>query len=210
MFRCFSRNVSKSTKEALRAGQTVKQRLQDLEKDHVKSLPEWTKRDRALKVKHGNWNPTRKLDRQQIQELRNITRMLPHLKTVQLSEMFRVSPEAIRRILKSNWVPTDQDEDKLLARAEKKRKEKQQRWREQKDQEQREQRAHRGDGGDRVGARAGERAGERTSYRKQSSKAGGSSPDAKPNTNFASKSRAKPRTRIGSTRRTGDMSELIE
>lgn len=130
MFKWFSRSVLKSTKTALRSGQTVKERLKELERDHVKSLPEWTKRDRAIKLKYGTWNPTRKLDRQQIQELRNISKMLPHIKTIQLSEMFKVSPEAIRRILKSKWVPTDHDEDKLLERAEKKRMEKQQKSRE--------------------------------------------------------------------------------
>lgn len=75
-----------------------------------KTLPEWAKRQQSLKQRYGEWNPTRKLSRQQMQDVRNFLEQLPHLKTVDLAQYFNISPEAIRRILKSSWVPKNEDE----------------------------------------------------------------------------------------------------
>lgn len=117
----FIRFISKDTKNSLRTGESIKQNLHHQEQLHAKSLPYWTKRDKSHRQKYGQWNPTRKLNRQRIQDLKNLADMMPHLRTVDLATMFNVSPEAIRRILKSNWLPNDLDEDKLVKRMERKR-----------------------------------------------------------------------------------------
>lgn len=53
--------------------------------------------------------------------MKNIVEMMPHLRTVDLASMFSVSPEAVRRILKSKWIPSDEDEESIIKRMEKKR-----------------------------------------------------------------------------------------
>lgn len=87
----------------------------------MKNLPYWTKRDKSHRQKYGPWNPTKKLNRQRLQDMKNIAEMAPHLRTIDLANMFKVSPEAVRRILKSQWVPNEVDEDKLVQRMERKR-----------------------------------------------------------------------------------------
>ena len=81
---------------------------QEVQKD--KHLPEYKKRDRAIKQRYGTWNPTRKLSRQQINDIR----LMGNMKTIEIANMYRISPEAIRRILKSKWVPGDAEEDKKV------------------------------------------------------------------------------------------------
>lgn len=94
--------------------------LKQLEKT-TPSKPEWAKRDQTLKQRYGGWNPTRKLTRQQMQDVRNFQEQLPHLKTVELAQYFSISPEAIRRILKSSWTPKESEEDDIMKRDEKRK-----------------------------------------------------------------------------------------
>lgn len=70
--------------------------------------PEWHKRDAAIKKRYGQWNPTRKLTRDQMDDVKHIAAQMPHLRTVDLAQYFQVLPEAIRRILKSKWQPSEQ------------------------------------------------------------------------------------------------------
>ncbi|CAN3364613.1 required for respiratory growth protein 9, mitochondrial [Diutina catenulata] len=92
-----------------------------------KSAPTWAKRDASLKKRYGEWNPTRKLSRQQMDDLRSLSVQMPHLKTVDLAQYFGVSPEAVRRILKSSWQPTESDTTELQAREQRRREERKQR-----------------------------------------------------------------------------------
>ncbi|EGV61064.1 hypothetical protein CANTEDRAFT_116295 [Yamadazyma tenuis ATCC 10573] len=146
MLRMFTRGVSRSAKDTLLTAPTLKQKLAKEEKIFQKNLPEWTKRDKSVKLRYGSWNPSKKLNRQQIQDIRNMTISLPNIKTVELASMFRVSPEAIRRILKSNWVPNESDEEKLLEREEKRRLEKAQRRQEEREQVRKQQQEYSGRG----------------------------------------------------------------
>lgn len=70
-------------------------------------VPEWQKRDASIKKRYGQWNPTRKLTRDQMDDVKNIAAQMPHLRTVDLAQYFNVLPEAIRRILKSKWQPLE-------------------------------------------------------------------------------------------------------
>ncbi|KAF7318889.1 Acylpeptide hydrolase [Mycena chlorophos] len=53
------------------------------------------------------WNPPKKLSREAMDGLRQLHRMNPEtFSTPVLAERFRISPEAVRRILKSRWEPS--------------------------------------------------------------------------------------------------------
>lgn len=80
-------------------------------------LPEWQKRDKAHRKRYGNWNPTKRLSRSQMQDIRSLKQQMPHMKTIDFANVFKVLPEAIRRILQSKWTPTEEEETKLAARA---------------------------------------------------------------------------------------------
>lgn len=75
---------------------------------------EWDKRDESLMKRYGTWNPTRKLSHQQMNDIRNLSVQMPNLRTVDLANHFNILPEAIRRILKSQWIPNAQEEERLL------------------------------------------------------------------------------------------------
>lgn len=85
--------------------------------------PEWHKRDAAIKKRYGKWNPTRKLTRDQMDDVKHIAAQMPHLRTVDLAQYFQVLPEAIRRILKSKWQPSEQTELALREREQRRKQE---------------------------------------------------------------------------------------
>lgn len=63
------------------------------------------------------WNPSRKLSREAMDGLRVLHTHDPAtFSTPVLAERFRISPEAVRRILKSKWVPKREERAKLLER----------------------------------------------------------------------------------------------
>jgi len=71
------------------------------------------------------WAPPKKLSRDAIDSLRSLHTISPETFTTSvLSERFKISPEAVRRILKSKWVPEVQRMKELQIRDQKKREEK--------------------------------------------------------------------------------------
>ncbi|AET40829.1 mitochondrial ribosome assembly protein RRG9 Ecym_6458 [Eremothecium cymbalariae DBVPG len=101
-------NSSLSKKE-----QTIEPGIQVLNKEISPDMPEWKKQKLALnkKFKGEQWNPTKKLSRDEIESVRMLKRQYPNMTTKQLGSYFKVSPESVRRILKSKWQPT---EDEML------------------------------------------------------------------------------------------------
>ncbi|RLV89202.1 Required for respiratory growth protein 9 mitochondrial [Spathaspora sp. JA1] len=93
-------------------------------KKHNPEATEWKKREIAIKKRYGEWKPTKRLSREDMLKVKELSEQFPNYKTVDLANIFRVSPEAIRRILKSKWVPSDADIDKITARRERQRQEK--------------------------------------------------------------------------------------
>lgn len=66
------------------------------------------------------WNPPKKISREAMDGLRDLHRLDPQRFTTSLlAEKFRISPEAVRRILKSRWNPSD---EKRVKQVEKERK----------------------------------------------------------------------------------------
>lgn len=96
-------------------------RIRESDREYAKNAPTWVKRDQSLKKRYGSWNPSRKLTRQQISDIREIKQRLPTLKTVQIADVFQVNPESIRRILKSKWTPTESELEEIEVRTEKRK-----------------------------------------------------------------------------------------
>ncbi|EEQ38411.1 putative protein required for respiratory growth [Clavispora lusitaniae] len=105
----------------LSAEEIFKQKAKQADLKRKQTAPEWVKRDEALRRRYGKWNPTRKLSRQQINDIRNLKLQYPAMKTKQLADFFSINPESIRRILKSKWEPTEEELEDINRRAEKRK-----------------------------------------------------------------------------------------
>jgi hypothetical protein len=79
--------------------------------------PHWQLQKAALKEKLGGeaWNPRKKLSPDAMEGIRHLHDTQPEKFTTPiLADHFKVSPEAIRRILKSKWRPSDEEyEDRM-------------------------------------------------------------------------------------------------
>lgn len=63
------------------------------------------------------WSPPRKLSREAMEGVRELNTMDPETFTTPvLAERFRISPEAVRRILKSKWEPTREQRARFAER----------------------------------------------------------------------------------------------
>ncbi|KAF2114668.1 Neugrin-domain-containing protein, partial [Lophiotrema nucula] len=95
----------------------------------VRSFPErerkptererWQIEKAALKAKLGGeaWNPRKKLSPDAMEGIRHLHETSPdRFTTPILAEHFKVSPDAIRRILKSKWKPSDEEQEERLKR----------------------------------------------------------------------------------------------
>lgn len=76
-------------------------------KHNPNNQPFWMKRNRTIKSKHSHWNPTKKLSRLEMNKLRELKQYFPHFTTADLGKIFHISPESVRRILKSKYIPDD-------------------------------------------------------------------------------------------------------
>lgn len=83
-----------------------------------KSKPGWQKQELALrrKFKGERWNPSKRLSREEMESVRLLKSQFPVLNASNLAERYKVSPEAIRRVLKSKWQPTEQESVRLHER----------------------------------------------------------------------------------------------
>lgn len=79
---------------------------------------EWRKHRVAMKEKFPDgWSPPRKISRDAMDGLRQLRALDPETFTTEvLAERFKISPEAVRRILKSKWTPSSERKDKLVKR----------------------------------------------------------------------------------------------
>jgi hypothetical protein len=81
--------------------------------------PSWQIQKAALKEKLNGeaWNPRKKLSPDTMEGIRHLHSTQPErFTTPVLSEHFKVSPEAIRRILKSKWQPSDEEHEERMQR----------------------------------------------------------------------------------------------
>lgn len=79
---------------------------------------QWAQHHKTIKQQFPDgWSPPRKLSRDAMDGLRSLHAANPELFTTPvLAEKFRISPEAVRRILKSKWHPSQEKRVKLLER----------------------------------------------------------------------------------------------
>ncbi|KNG44988.1 mitochondrion organization and biogenesis protein [Stemphylium lycopersici] len=81
--------------------------------------PAWAVQKEALKEKLNGeaWNPRKKLSPDTMEGIRHLHSTQPDkFTTPVLSQHFKVSPEAIRRILKSKWQPSDEEYEERMER----------------------------------------------------------------------------------------------
>lgn len=74
----------------------------------------WQIQKSALSEKFGSsgWSPRKRISPDSLEGIRGLHAQYPDTYTTPvLAEQFKVSPEAIRRILKSKWRPNDEEED---------------------------------------------------------------------------------------------------
>ncbi|EDO17990.1 hypothetical protein Kpol_1054p37 [Vanderwaltozyma polyspora DSM 70294] len=83
--------------------------------DSSSNVPEWKRQKLALKSKFKGekWNPKKKLSRVEMDTVRLLKDKIPSLTASDLGDKFKVSPEAIRRILKSKWQPSAEEISKI-------------------------------------------------------------------------------------------------
>jgi hypothetical protein len=87
--------------------------------DTPKERPSWQLQKAALKEKLNGeaWNPRKKLSPDTMEGIRHLHETQPtKFTTPILADHFKVSPEAIRRILKSKWKPSDEEYDARMER----------------------------------------------------------------------------------------------
>lgn len=85
----------------------------------IKALPPWKRQMFALREKFhdkGGWNPSKKLSREAMDGIRSIKASNPELSSGDIASYFKVSPEAIRRILRSKWRPSPAEQANISVR----------------------------------------------------------------------------------------------
>ncbi|AJT05674.1 Rrg9p [Saccharomyces cerevisiae YJM1419] len=87
-------------------------------RDGTKDIPEWKKQKMAVrkKLQGQRWNPPKKISQEQMEALRLLKFNFPELTASDLADRFKISPEAVRRILKSNWKRTDEENNNTYER----------------------------------------------------------------------------------------------
>jgi hypothetical protein len=89
------------------------------EKQRTSKREPWQIQKEALEKKFGEdgWNPRKRLSPDTIEGIRAMHRQYPdHFTTPVLAHQFRVSPEVIRRVLKSKWTPSPEEMEKRRER----------------------------------------------------------------------------------------------
>jgi hypothetical protein len=76
--------------------------------------PHWQSQKEALEKKFGEgWHPRKKLPPDSLDTIRHLHSTKPDVWTTPvLAEQFKISPEAIRRILKSKWQPSEEERER--------------------------------------------------------------------------------------------------
>lgn len=84
-----------------------------------KNLPQWQRQMFALKEKlheSGGWKPGKKVSRDAMDKIRALKRTFPEINAGTIASHFQISPEAVRRILRSKWAPSEKEQEKIEQR----------------------------------------------------------------------------------------------
>lgn len=102
-----------------------KEKTKDKKHDKAKKVPKKPKKPEAWEIQKDalgkkfpdGWNPAKRLSPDSLDGIRHLHATAPdRFTTAVLAEEFKVSPEAIRRILKSKWKPSEKEMDKRRVR----------------------------------------------------------------------------------------------
>lgn len=111
-----------SVKSAKQSPKPTEHDERDQEQSTHEQRPPWEAQKQALRLKFGSqgWMPRKRLSPDALSGIRTLHAQYPETySTPTLAEHFKVSPEAIRRILKSKWTPNEEEDDKRKRRWEK-------------------------------------------------------------------------------------------
>jgi hypothetical protein len=92
------------------------------QKERNRSLDTWKVQKAALEEKFGeqNWNPRKRISPDALAGIRALHAKSPDtFSTAVLAEHFKITPEAVRRILKSKWQPSEEEAEERRERWEK-------------------------------------------------------------------------------------------
>lgn len=83
-----------------------------------KEIPEWKRQMFSLREKFQGepWRPKKRLSRTAMEGIRKLKAYDPNIKSGDIAKEFKVSPEAVRRILRSKWMPNEQEEENIQKR----------------------------------------------------------------------------------------------
>lgn len=115
--RATAKSESKTTKENTTDKDKTKEKAKKAPKK-PKKLEGWEIQKGALEKKFPDgWNPAKRLSPDALDGIRHLHGTAPdRFTTAVLAEEFKVSPEAIRRILKSKWRPSENEMEKRRVR----------------------------------------------------------------------------------------------
>lgn len=117
----YSSKTVEGSKRAKRSSQITKATadFQSSNQSHKDQREPWQTQKSALSEKFGprGWSPRKRLSPDTLEGIRALHVQYPEkFTTPVLADQFRVSPEAIRRILKSKWRPKDEEEERRRQR----------------------------------------------------------------------------------------------
>lgn len=120
--RLASKSVEKKRKAQLTAAKKHEQKQQataKAEAQRKKTMEPWMRDKTALQAKFGaeGWAPNKRLSPDSLEGIRALHSSDPETyDTATLSQHFQITPEAIRRILKSKWKPQPEEIEKRMER----------------------------------------------------------------------------------------------
>lgn len=98
------------------------QAAKQAQKERNRNLDTWKVQKAALEEKFGeqSWNPRKRISPDALAGIRALHAKSPEtFSTAVLAEHFKITPEAVRRILKSKWQPSEEEAEERRARWEK-------------------------------------------------------------------------------------------
>ena len=120
----YSLKTVEVNKETIRLSRSTKASadLRTSPRNHQDQREQWQIQKSALSKKFGptGWSPRKRLSPDTLEGIQALHAQYPdRFTTPILAEQFKVSPEAIRRILKSKWQPKDEEKERRRQRWEK-------------------------------------------------------------------------------------------
>jgi hypothetical protein len=108
-----SKSDKNKKKEAKKIG-TRNAKSESFKPEKKVKRPHWQTQKEALEKKfEEGWHPRKKLPPDSLDTIRHLHATKPDVWTTPvLADQFKVSPEAIRRILKSKWQPTEEERER--------------------------------------------------------------------------------------------------